>query len=535
MPGILIQVTSIAFFISIAQDLISWIRVWEEKDFNLRRLLIYIKETKSGRSLILGWVGVIKWLVILLYGVTIYVSQFDFYFHIVVFGFYALQVARIIKKILDREFKTPSFSISFFLIFTSVMVFVIALFLLSPVDRFLWILILDKSMALFVVFFIFLISVFFDFGRDVVINRALNKMDARRDFLSIAIVGSYGRGSTKEFISKVLAAKYNVAVTDKSFVNDLGIARTILRDLSQNKRILITEMDDFKPGDIREMSNIAKPSIAVICGIDEQKLSEYGSMDRLIDAKFEVVETLPRSGITIFNGDSINTHRLYRQTHVKKYLYSTDKKNKPDILATNVRESRFSLSFDVLTQGKRYKFSNIKLLTRQNILNLLPAIFLGLHLGIDLSELKTALAALRPLPGSMDPKIARIGAIFIDDTYNSNINSVLSAVSYLALYKKRRVLVLEPLSDLGKFSSEIHHKLGIEAGKVCDNVFLTNGNFSSQFRSGVLESNPACRASVATTAKIISFIKTLARGDVVLFEGREASASLSHLPCESVY
>lgn len=534
MAGLLVQLTSLLFFFCLGANLLLWIYSWQAQEYSVKRLFIYFKETKSGRNLFLGWAGLSKWVLIGLYLITIFFSGYDFAYHVVIFLFYLIFSLTLLKKIIDKNYPLPSISLAVIVVFIFSIIIEAVLFVFPPLDQFLWILLLDKLGPILVAIFLMIFAVLFDFSSDVTINRALSKIEARPDLLSIAVVGSYGRGSTKEFISKVLATKFNVLETKKSFNDQLGIAKTILSGLTRNKKIFIAEMDDHSIQDIREMANIVKPKICVVCGINEQKLSEFGSIEKISEAKYEVVDSLSRDGIAMFNINNLNSEKLYKKTKIKKFSFSVA--NESDIEAFNVKLLRFSLSFDVKVFGKKYKLSGIRLLGRQNIENLLPAIFIALYMGIDFSKIKKTLLSLRPLAATMNPWKSPSGAIFIDDTYNANINSVLRALAYLKIYRGKKIMVLEPLTGLGRHTSSAHEKFGVSIGKVCDVLLLTNGNDLRSIERGIRKSGKKCQVYVQNTKKTVEYIKNnCKRSDVVLFEGIEASNSFSLLKKEEIY
>lgn len=526
--------TSLFFFSFLIFNAINWLALWEEKEFNLSRILIHLKETKKGRSLILGFENFLKWLGIISYIITIFWGG-DFYYNLFIFLIYLYVFLKLAIKIYNRDFILPTFSLNtFFIIFLS-LTLAGFFFVFRPLDRFLWVLVIDRLYLPILIFFTSIFLVFFDFRKDTIINKAIDKLSRHKGLITIAVVGSYAKGSTKEFIARILSIKFNVLENQNAFTGSLGIAKTILTKLSPKKQIFIVEMEDYKPGDIIEMANIARPQIAVITGISDEKSSVFGSLNKIIDSKYEIVETLPRDGIALLNGNSDNTLSLLEKIKNKKFTYAFDDRGKGDILATNIEINKFSLSFEVRVFGKRYKFSNVKLIGIQNVENLLPSVFLGLYLGIDFALIRRELARLRPLSGTMDPAKTVKGIVLINDTYNTHINSIRRAIEYMTLYKGKRILVLEPLTELGKNTYKDHYELGREIGKICDYLFLTNDNYYKPLVTGVEEEKALCIVQALPPSKIAKFIEAnTSINDVVVFEGREAYNSFSLIAAEPV-
>lgn len=538
MQGLLFNITASFFFLVFAVNSALWLKIWEEREYKWKRVFIHLRDTKQGRNILFGTESILKWLAVLVYAATIFIDGFDRYYHLLVFALYSIIVCKIAWKAYNRNILLPSFSLNNFLILFLSFLCILFLFIFPPLDKFLWLLVLDKIIPLFIAFFVALFLVFFDFNSDIIINKAIGKIAKHKNLLSIAVVGSYGKGSTKEFISRILLSKFNILETNTAFNDALGISQTIINKLSSKKQIFIAEMDDYKIGDIRDMSAIIQPKIAVVTGINDQKISIFGNIGRILVSKYEVVESIPRDGLLIFNGNNTYSLDLYKKTSRKKFIYATDesKVNNPDIKALNIKEGKFSLSFDVHAFGRKYKLSNIKLLGKQNIENLLPGIFIGLYLGLDFSLMRKEIEKLRPLPKTMEPSVTARNVVLVNDTYNANVNSVRRALEYMKLYKGRKILVLEPLIELGKNAYSDHYALGIAIGEVCDYLFLTNDNYYEPLVKGVQNATSLCIVGVLPPGKIVEFVEDEARkDDVIVFEGEEAAASLSALTSESVH
>ena len=546
MADIILWLTSLFFFSFLISNTFSWFGLWEEKGFKFSRILIHLIETKKGRSLVLGWGNALKWLVILLYSATIFLGG-DFYYHILVALVYLYGFIKVILRIYHREFAFPALSLNSLLIIFLALTISAVLFVFPPLDRYLWMLIIDRLHPLILVFFLSIFLVFFDFRQDTIINRAIDKLEKHKNLLTISVVGSYAKGSTREFIARILDIKFNVLENTTPFSNALGIAKTIISRLTRDTQLFVVEMNDYKPHDIYEMSNIARPKIAVITGINDEKISVFGSINKIIDSKYEVVETLPRDGIVLLNGDNVNAISLYDRIRHKKFTFSSfsnERRQAPhrsgtgqaSIEAENIKLSKFSVSFDVRVLGRKYRLLNIKLIGAQNVENLLPGIFLGLYLGIDFALVRKEIAKIVPLPQTMNPSKTAKGTVLINDTYNSHINSVKGAVEYMKLYKGKRILILEPLTELGKNAYRDHLELGKEIGKVCDYLFLTNDNYYKPLISGIQGEKSLCLVQVLPPVKIAKFIeKNTGLSDVVVFEGREAYNSFSLIASEPVF
>ncbi len=516
---------------------ITFLRLFEDRGYSAKRLFIHLRETKKGREAIFGRDAILKWIVIFAYMITVFVNGIDVYYHLLVFTLYFAFFLQVVINIKNKELIIPQLSKGVLSAFGLALFVEGFLYSFAPLDQYLWILILDKMLLIIISLFLLAVSIAFDFRRDTVINSAIKKISNKQKLFSIAVVGSYNRGSTKEFISRILSLKYNVLATNESFNDMLGISKTINAELTDKSQIFVAEIDDYNAQDMREMCNLINPKIVVVSGINEQKLSVFGSIENILASKLEAVNSLARDGIALFNGNNNLSRKIYEMTKKKKFIYfAKDEKLPADIVATNIKENKFNISFDITFQGKKYSITNLRLLGRQNIENVLPAIFIGIYAGIDFSLIREGLSKIVPLPGTMLPSKIKSGAVLIDDTHNRNINSVIRSLSYMSLYRGSKILVLEPIVELGKKAAKLQHEIGEEIGRVCDVVFLTNDNHYPSISSGIKHSNPNCVVTVANPTKIAAFIKESSkREDVIVFEGNDAAGALSQIQSEKIY
>ena len=105
----------------------------------------------------------------------------------------------------------------------------------------------------------------------------------------------------------------------------------------------------------------------------------------------------------------------------------------------------------------------------------------------------------------------------------------------MKLYKGKKILILQPLTELGKNAYQDHLELGKEIGKVCDYLFLTNDNHYKPLVIGIQEEKSLCLVQVLPPAKIAKFVdKNTKAPDIVVFEGREAYNSFSLIASRSI-
>jgi len=173
------------------------------------------------------------------------------------------------------------------------------------------------------------------------------------------------------------------------------------------------------------------------------------------------------------------------------------------------------------------------LLGKHTIENILPAIYIADYKGFSKQEIIHAVAALQPPPQTMIKKQLENGVTIIDDTFNASPESVMAAMEYLSLCKKKKLFVLAPVTELGKEAGQRHYQIGRKASETCDHLFLLNKNFSKEILQGITESRRSCIVHIARPEEITKILNTLVKqGDTIVFEGKESKIVLNKIKNE---
>ena len=115
---------------------------------------------------------------------------------------------------------------------------------------------------------------------------------------TIAITGSVGKSSTCAFLGSILERAYKVHRTENNYNNEIGVPLTML-SIKEETEILILEMGMNHRGEIKNLSTIAKPDIAMITNIGSAHIGLLGSKEEVLNAKCEIVFGMKRSGILL--------------------------------------------------------------------------------------------------------------------------------------------------------------------------------------------------------------------------------------------
>lgn len=369
-------------------------------------------------------------------------------------------------------------------------------------------------------------------------NQALLRIDVRRArralrgsrALVVGITGSYGKTSTKTFLATILSARYRVWFTPGSVNTLVGVARLVGHALArgQGYDAMIIEMGAYREGEIRAMCDLVRPRIGVLTVVAEQHLALFGSVERTLEAKFELIEALPADGLAVLNADDDRMARRSQRVGVRKRFFSATRP--ADVWAKDVGLDRDALTFTVVYGQEEARF-RCQLLGRHNVEPLLAATAVALELGMTLPEIAEVAAAIAPVPRTMQPLRLATGALLIDDTFSASRQAVLAALDYLEeMPAARRLVVISGVPELAGMTRPAHEEIGRRMGQVCDRMVAVHGDFTGYYaaalgdaaRDGrfVFEPNPARAADL---------LGDLGPEDVVLFEGRGAERVLERV------
>jgi UDP-N-acetylmuramoyl-tripeptide--D-alanyl-D-alanine ligase len=494
--------------------------LWQLKEYRWDRVRAHL-QTKLGRQVFLTTFFLPKALLLAAFFFRINpFYQSAFYLFYLVFAADFLIFAR---AVFARELRRPRFTSKMILI-NALTLGLASLFFLSFGSR-AWVFLLVHLILPFLVFVSTkLASLPTVFLKSLIIAKAKKKIQAQPHLKVIGITGSFGKTSTKEFLAQILSSRFRVLATFKNQNTPIAIARQILKELKPDHEIYIVEMGAYKKGEIRSLCDLTSPSIGLITGLGRQHLALFGSFKALKAAKFELIESLPKNGLALFNGDNKFCRELARKSPVKTILVSTQKRS-ADFYADQIQVLKRRVKFRVKTARQQQVFS-ARLLGQQNINNLLLAIATAQNLGLDLRSINKALSQIKSLPGAMKLFFAPGGVNIIDDSYNSNPEGVLAALLYLDSFPKRRFLIFQPMIELGPVTGQEHARVLAKAQKVCQAIFLTNKNFHPIIKKEFPEIESENFILVKSAKHFLKNLPQLKKDDALLFEGRETGKYL---------
>ncbi|MFJ5562430.1 UDP-N-acetylmuramoyl-tripeptide--D-alanyl-D-alanine ligase [Lysinibacillus xylanilyticus] len=319
----------------------------------------------------------------------------------------------------------------------------------------------------------------------------------------IGITGSNGKTTTKEILSNILSTNFKVGKTIGNFNNEIGVPLTLL-SFDQNIEIAILEMGMSHKGDIELLSKIVNPDISIITNIGHAHLCNHGSIKNIATVKWEILRGMPSEGILIYNGDQKELVAKARYTKLKKISFGMNRTN--DFYIKNSNAGKHGCTFEIADSP--YMF-DIPLIGEHQIQNALSAITVASLFGLSNSQIQEGLSM--DIPSDQRFNVRTIGHVtIIDDTYKSNLESVIAALK--AIYhmqdSRKKIFIMGDMVDMGDRSIEMHQEIANHLSPVYLDSIFSIGNFS-EYTIQIAEKNFDNKRAIHFTeeSKLIHMLK----------------------------
>lgn len=282
--------------------------------------------------------------------------------------------------------------------------------------------------------------------------------------LVLAITGSCGKTTVKEMLTRCLKQKFNVVhATRGNLNNHIGLPLTLLA-MPENCQVLVVELGMSGAGEIAYLARLAKPDIGIITNVMPAHLEAFESVEAIVEAKAELLEALPETGLAIFPFGQPYTTRLRQKAgHAKILTFGPDAP--ADLFATkeadNTAEGKvteWTIHWQAQQDQVKTRLAHHGTHLRQNALAVAAAARVA---GLSPDQIAAGLEGFAPPVGRGGLRSALRGWQIVDDTYNANPGSVKAALSALPKPKKpgRRVAILGDMLELGKEAALLHKGL----------------------------------------------------------------------------
>ncbi|MEU7822317.1 UDP-N-acetylmuramoyl-tripeptide--D-alanyl-D-alanine ligase [Catellatospora sp. NPDC049133] len=348
----------------------------------------------------------------------------------------------------------------------------------------------------------------------------------RLDTTVVAITGSSGKTTTKDLIGGLLSGLGPTVAPPGTFNNELGLPYTALK-AGADTRFLVLEMGARGIGHIKDLCEIAPPSIGVVVNVGVAHIGEFGSVEGIALAKSEIVQALPADGLAVLNGDDPRVAAMAGVTAAPSVLVG--QAENADLRAVDVvLDERGRPSYTVVRGGESARVE-LGLTGAHQVGNTLLAAAVALRCGLPWAELPAALARLRAVSTRrMDVFDRADGVTVIDDSYNANPASTAAALRALHTLGgagqagRRTVAVLGYHAELGPAERDGHAEVGALAATLGVGLLIVVGESAAPILDGAASVRHWEGESVLVSdqsAAIGVLRERLRSADVVLVKG----------------
>ena len=290
----------------------------------------------------------------------------------------------------------------------------------------------------------------------------------------IGVTGSVGKTSTKDMLFSVISQGFEACATKGNFNNEVGVPLTVF-GIDSNCEKAIIEMGMSSLGEISRLTAIAKPDVAVITNIGTAHIGNLGSRENILKAKLEILESMPKDGLVVLNGDDVMLWGVKDSISLKTIYCAIENKD-ADFVAYDVVSDGSGSSFKVKIDGSEHKF-DINVPGRHHICNALAAIVSGLHYGMSIEDIIKGVAGF--VPSGMRQKEINVNGIrLVEDCYNASADSMRSSLETFRAMggNLRSVAVLGDMLEQGDFAEENHRLVGSYVWKYGIDTLVAVGN-----------------------------------------------------------
>ena len=330
-----------------------------------------------------------------------------------------------------------------------------------------------------------------------------------------AVTGTNGKTTTKDLLAALCGAAAPTHATAGNYNNDLGLPLTLL-GLRRDHDLAVVELGASRAGDIDRLAALATPLVGVITNASEAHLASFGSLAEIVRTKGELLDHLPDTGAAVLNADS------------------------PGYDAWRARAACTVISFGRAAGDHRWSWRPVDggggltldgreipvpLPGRHNGANLAAAVLAAEFLVGKELDVAAGLAHYAASP-HRSRCLRRGGVTVLDDTYNANPDSMLTAAATAVQLpgEGRVIAVLGSMAELGPRSAELHAATGRDLRDAGVDLLLAVGEHAAPLARGFIAAGGTavlCGDHLTAARELAALVRT---GDRVLFKGSRSSA-----------
>lgn len=334
----------------------------------------------------------------------------------------------------------------------------------------------------------------------------------------VAITGSNGKTSTKDFTAAVLSERFRVIKTEGNFNNHIGLPLTMLSAKSSDQ-IGVFEIGMNHPGEVAPLAKLARPDAGVITNIGVAHIEFMKTREAIALEKGMLAEEIGVAGHVVLAGDDDYSASIAQRTKAQVVFAGIDN---GQVRASDIRTENDGSHFTLRASGQSAP-ARLAVPGRHMIRNALLAVAVGSIFGLSLEECAAGLAKVQLTKGRLEQKFIR-GIRVLDDSYNANPDSMLAALRTLAEMPGRRIAVLGQMNELGGESERGHREVGEAAAREKIDCVITVGAIAAKIAETAARHGVKQTFEAVSTGEAAARLREMAReGDTVLIKGSRSA------------
>ena len=356
---------------------------------------------------------------------------------------------------------------------------------------------------------------------------------ARRESTAVilALTGSNGKTTTKEFTATILAPTLNVHYSKGSFNNHWGVPFSLLQ-LRPEHQAAVIEMGMNHPGEIEQLVRIAEPDAVMCTTVGRAHIEFFGSEEKIAKAKEEIYEFAPAMSRMVFNLDNPWTAAMAAKYRLQKgrhafLTFSEDAGKAADVSLRIVSSSLSALDIEGTIAGEKGR-ARVPVFGAHNLTNLMAAAGLALAAGLKPAAIWQGLTQCKTIWGRNQFIALESGAEMIFDAYNANPDSMAALLANVQMISpdRRRIGVFGQMKELGAHSAKMHEDLGEQVGRAGFAEVFFVGEDRPSFEKGLLRAGykgPVHAADKFAPGLSEKLGADLRQNDVIVVKGSRGS------------
>jgi UDP-N-acetylmuramoyl-tripeptide--D-alanyl-D-alanine ligase len=344
-------------------------------------------------------------------------------------------------------------------------------------------------------------------------------IDRAPELTVIGITGSAGKTTTKDLAAQLIETLGPTVAPRESFNNEIGHPLTVLK-ITDQTRYLISELAARGLGHITELCQIAPPRLGAVLCVGHAHAGEFGSLERIAQAKGELPAALPADGVAVLNADDHRVAAMAARTPARVVTFG--RSPQADVRAELVAVDDLGRAGFTLVMESGSAPVQLQLHGEHHVYNALAAAALAAELGMPVADIAAGLsAAVARSRWRMEVTQRPDGVTVVNDAYNANPDSVRAAIAALATMARggRALAVLGHMTELGDAADQLHEEIGATAARAGIAALIVVGEQAAPMLAGA-KAVPSWQGELLAVPDAAAAVRAvsdrLRSGDVVL-------------------